>query len=338
MKRKHSILISILVLGALSVIFALALLFLGPGPVDASEGKILVRVERGSSAADVAAILRDQGLIRNKALFQILLRATGTDKKLKAGTYRIEKGLSAASIVALLAEGKISQVQVTIPEGSTSRAIADILERAGICGAEEFMAAIADKDLALKLGIPGSSAEGYLFPDTYLFPEKSAAEEIVRALARNFFKKIASLAPAMAETPKALYDSVVLASIVEREYRVASEAGLIASVFKNRLRIGMPLQSCATVVYVITEKQGKPHPKVVYYSDLAIADPYNTYLHRGLPPGPISNPGETALKAVFNTPQSDYLYFRLADGATGSHKFSRTFDEHTGDSIPVKGF
>jgi UPF0755 protein len=100
----------------------------------------------------------------------------------------------------------------------------------------------------------------------------------------------------------------------------------------------MALQSCATIVYIITEKQLKPHPQVVHYSDLEIPDPYNSYIHRGLPPGPISNPGETALRAVFNSPQSDYLYFRVIENSEGTHKFSKTFEEHTGEAIPVKGF
>jgi UPF0755 protein len=141
----------------------------------------------------------------------------------------------------------------------------------------------------------------------------------------------------MADKPR-LRENVILASIVEREYGVPQEAGLMASVFRNRLAIGMALQSCATVVYIITEKQDKPHPSVVYYSDLAIKDPYNTYIHRDLPPGPISNPGETALSAVFNSPKSDYLYFRLIDSSSRQHRFSKTFEEHAGETIPVKGF
>jgi len=321
---------------AIAIIAVFALLG-GPlgKPGDASA---LVRIEKGSSAAEVAALLRGQNLIRSKALFQLVLRVTGTDKKLKAGTYRIARGASAPSIMAILAEGRTSQLQVTIPEGSTTRIIGGILENAGVCGAAEFVMAAADPSIAAKFGVPGRGLEGFLFPDTYLFSEKSGAEEVIEIMTRNFFAKIKSLAPDALGDEKKLYDDVILASIVEREYRVASEAGLIASVFKNRLRIGMALQSCATVVYVLTEKQGKPHPKVVHYSDLAIQDPYNTYNRRGLPPGPISNPGETALRAVFNSPKSDYLYFRLIDEVKGLHKFSRTFEEHVGEAIPVKGF
>ena len=310
---------------------------LGGPPPGSGDPSILIKIEKGSSAAEVAALLRGQNLIRSKPVFQLILRFTGTDKKLKAGTYRIARGTSARSIITTLAQGLTSQLHVTIPEGSTIRMIGNILQNAGVCGSAEFAAAAQDPSIAIKFGVPGRSLEGFLFPDTYLFSEKSDPEEVIGIMTRNFFAKIKSLAPDALVNEKQFYEKVILASIVEREYRAASEAGLIASVFENRLRIGMALQSCATVVYVLTEKQGKPHPAVVHYSDLAIQDPYNTYKQRGLPPGPISNPGETALRAVFNSPKSDYLYFRLIDEVKGLHKFSRTFEEHIGEAIPVKG-
>jgi UPF0755 protein len=121
---------------------------------------------------------------------------------------------------------------------------------------------------------------------------------------------------------------VSLASIVEREYRVDDEAPLMAGVFFNRLQIGMALQSCATVEYVITEIQGRPHPERLFDRDTEIRDPYNTYMNAGLPPGPICSPGMVALNAVFNPAESDYLYFRLIDPAAGRHYFSRTLDDH----------
>jgi UPF0755 protein len=129
-----------------------------------------------------------------------------------------------------------------------------------------------------------------------------------------------------------------LASIVEREYRAIDEAPLIAGVFYNRLRIGMPLQSCATVEYVITEIQGKPHPERLFDRDTEIRDPYNTYIRSGLPPGPISVPSRIALDAVFHPQASDYLYFRLINPAEGRHYFSRTLDEHIqAGALYVKG-
>ena len=158
-------------------------------------------------------------------------------------------------------------------------------------------------------------------------------------MAQNFFDRLKTLVPDGSIDKKTLYDDVILASIVEREYRVASEAGLIASVFKNRLKIGMALQSCATVVYIITEKiRTNPIPKSFTIRIWQLPIHTIPIYIEALPPGPISNPGETALRAVFKSPKSDYLYFRLIDEVKGLHKFSRTFEEHIGEAIPVKGF
>ncbi len=138
--------------------------------------------------------------------------------------------------------------------------------------------------------------------------------------------------------PGELHRRIILASVVEREYRLPEEAPRIAGVFWNRLKIGMALQSCATVVYIITEVQGKKHPEVLYNRDIEIQHPFNTYLHPGLPPAPIANPGLTALQAVFRPEPSRYLYFRLLDARTGRHYFSETLDEHIrAGSLAVKG-
>ncbi|MDP2792210.1 MAG: endolytic transglycosylase MltG [Rectinemataceae bacterium] len=298
----------------------------------------ILRIEKGSTAGDIASLLEDEGLIGSRALFRALLKLSGAERKLKAGSYSIAEGSSIPAIIAMLSEGRTLQLTVTIPEGSTARSIGLILEKAGICSQSSFLSAATDPGLAERAGLPAHNFEGFLFPDTYSFPADAQADSIVLAMARNFFERLESITPGAANNKMQLRDNVILASVVEREYGVPEEAGLMASVFRNRLAIGMALQSCATVVYIITEKQGKPHPSVVYYSDLAIKDPYNSYLNRGLPPGPISNPGETALRAVFNSPKSDYLYFRLIDSSSRQHRFSKTFEEHTGETIPVKGF
>jgi UPF0755 protein len=145
----------------------------------------------------------------------------------------------------------------------------------------------------------------------------------------NFFSKIESISPSFREmSMQELNEIVILASIVEREYRLVQEAPIMAGVFNNRLRINMLLQSCATVEYIITEIQGRPHPNVLLYRDLEIQNPYNTYMYRGLPPGPISAPGVVALSAAMFPARTDYLFFRLVDPSSGRHYFSRTYDAH----------
>jgi len=326
------------------IVFGLALAamigaqFLPPGAASKSAEPTLLRIEKGATASEVASLLYNEKLIRSSLAFRILLKISGSDTKLEAGTYVIKRGTGPAAIARKLASGDTLKIPVTIPEGSTSRMIADSLQKAGVCASSEFLAAARDPSILARLGVPGATAEGFLYPDTYVFAGKTDAASIVETMTRNFFEKLAAIAPEGGKDSAALRDAVTLASIVEREYRVAAEAGLIASVFKNRLSIGMGLQSCATIAYIITERQGKPHPSVIKYEDLAIKDPYNTYRWRGLPPGPISNPGRTALDAVFNGPKTDYLYFRLVDEEAGKHRFSKTFEEHTGETLSVKSF
>lgn len=292
------------------------------------DGSYIVVVHPGESASSVGRRLQAAGLIRSASLWTILARIDS--EKVKAGTYRVDASHGTLAVRELLVSGKQLLIKVTVPEGYTTKKIAALLDSSGIVGYREFLEATRNADLLRSYGIPGTSFEGYLYPDTYLFPKAYPAERVVRAMVDTFLLRIEALSPKPLSAYAAgeLHEKVILASIVEREYRVNDEAPLIAGVFDNRLRIGMALQSCATVEYVITEIQGKPHPEVLYNKDIAIADPYNTYVNAGLPPGPISSPGRISLEAVFKPAASDYLYFRLVDPSEGRHRFSRSLDEH----------
>jgi UPF0755 protein len=297
-----------------------------------------IHVVAGETATSIGHSLKQAGLIRNETLFNVLIRLSGASKKIPMGTYKIRSASPMLSIVKKFVQGDVYKIKITIPEGYTSRMIADLMEKNSVCTAQQFLAKAHDSSFAESLGIRASSVEGFLYPDTYFFQESEAPDSVLRAMVSQFWKTIASISPGMLDDFKTLDQNVILASIIEREYRVPSEAKVIASVFINRLKIGMALQSCATVVYVMTEQYGMPHPDIVYYSDLALKSKYNTYLHPGLPPGPISNPGRISLEAVFNPSKSDYLYFRLADPLKGTHIFSRTFQEHSLAATRVKGF
>jgi UPF0755 protein len=292
-------------------------------------------VYTGESAMAVGRRLKDAGIIRSYYFWYMLSRL---DKGyLKAGTYRLELPASQMAIRSVFVTGQQFLIKVTIPEGVTLKKIAKILETAEICDAAAFLTAAAEKTLCAAYQIPGDTMEGFLYPDTYFFPRDYPASLVVRAMADTFFKRIAAL-HSKTLSPEELYQKVIIASVVEREYRVDEEAPLMAGVFYNRLDIGMALQSCATVEYVITEIQGRPHPTVLYTKDTEIQDPYNTYMRSGLPPGPISAPGAVALNAAFNPVRSEYLYFRLVDGAAGRHYFSRTLDDHIrAGALYVKG-
>lgn len=298
------------------------------GPVSAEpDGSAVYELRPGESATSAGRNLEAAGLIRSALLWNMVSRVDPVP--LKAGTYRLPAGSSLFEIREILVSGKQMLVRVTVPEGFTLRKTAAALEAAGVVGAADFLAAAEDRSLLDRYGVQGPSMEGYLFPDTYLFPRSYPARRVVAAMADAFFERLYSIAPETRSwTAQAVHERVVVASIVEREYRAADEAPLMAGVFLNRIRIGMALQSCATVEYVITEIQGRPHPEVLYNRDLEIPSPYNTYRQAGLPPGPIAAPGRVALDAAFRPKATDYLYFRLVDPAEGRHRFSRTLGDH----------
>jgi UPF0755 protein len=308
---------------------ALAFTFASRPALSIGSGSLFA-IEKGESAGAVGDALERKGLIRSALAFKLLAKVEGLGSSLKAGVYRIEPGMGTKRILDILVSGEQALAKVTVPEGYTLTQLAALLERQGIVGKADFLAAAHSSALLAELGIPASSAEGYLFPDTYFVPGAYSAEGVVRLMVKAFRDRAATIPGTAALSPKELHEKIILASIVEREYKSPEEAPLIAGVFTNRLRIKMALQSCATVVYVITERLGKPHPELLYDRDLELDDPYNTYKHRDLPPGPISNPGLTSLSAAIHPASTPYLYFRLVDQDAGIHHFSTSLEEHKG--------
>ncbi|MDR2760154.1 MAG: endolytic transglycosylase MltG [Spirochaetaceae bacterium] len=301
------------------------------------EGKVILEVHSGESATSVGRRLMEAGIIRSHYFWDFLSYINKS--YIKTGTYQLTLPVSQLEIRAVLVAGRQILRRITIPEGVTLKKTARILSDGGICDEEGFLAAAADREILNNYRIPGDTMEGYLYPDTYLFSPGYPPELVVKSMADTFFKRLVEIQnDALDLSPVELHKRVILASIVEREYRLDEEAPIMAGVFYNRLNIGMALQSCATVEYVITEIQGKPHPEVLYTRDTEIRDPYNTYIRPGLPPGPISAPGAVALNAVFHPLSSDYLYFRLIDPAEGRHYFSKTLDDHIkAGTLYVKG-
>lgn len=189
--------------------------------------------------------------------------------------------------------------------------------------------AASSASLLDQFGIPAENLEGYLFPDTYFFPRSYPAYGVVEEMVENFFRRLAEIAPESLQWDRnKLHQTVIMASIVEREYRRAEEAPLIASVFYNRIEYNIGLESCATLGYIITDIQNKPHPAFLTVEDKRIDSPYNTYKWAGLPPGPISSPGRVALEAAFHPAETEYYYFVLKNPDTGEHYFSEDLQEH----------
>ncbi len=303
------------------------------------EESVRVEIPSGMSVSGAAALLQEKGLIRNAKLFYYVARYPklkkllfrGADDEafvLRSGIYYISPSMNIVQIQSILASGQQEYIKVSLPEGLTISKIAAELEENRICSAQDFISVCKSTDFAAKNGISGESCEGFLFPDTYFLTAGMTAESVAQLMLDNFFNKIKEIPSLAAMNSADLYQTVVLASIVEREYRVESEAPLIASVFKNRLRRNIGLYSCATVEYILTEIEGRPHPERILIEDTKIDNPYNTYKWAGLPPGPISNPGLVALRASADTPKTNYYFFQIVDPAAGKHIFTTNFDEH----------
>lgn len=325
----------------LAVFLAAVLLFLklGAMPVsfEANAEEKRIEVPAGTSARKIAKDLKTSGLIRSELVFYLgarfpffrsVLIGNREPFSLKSGVYKISCSMSIPQIYRILSSGQQEFLRVSVPEGLTVSKIALKLENAGVCEVEDFKEACRDASLLENYRIPAESFEGYLFPDTYFLTPSMTGRAVVSIMVDTFFEKITEIQGLSELSPEKLNDVVVLASIVEREYRIDDEAPLIASVFKNRLAHNIGLYSCATVEYIITEIEGRDHPDVITYDDIAIDSPYNTYKWAGLPPGAISNPGMIALNAAAHPADTDYYYFRIIDSSKGKHVFSKNFSTH----------
>ncbi|MBM3266683.1 MAG: endolytic transglycosylase MltG [Candidatus Sericytochromatia bacterium] len=296
---------------------------------DPSDGRPQAfEVARGESFRQVAAKLEAEGFIRNAAAFRLLGEVRGAGRKIKAGFYSLSRTLAAADVLTVLTASGGDQVRVTIPEGWELRQIAAGLARKGVAGADEFLAAATDpapyqsRFAWLALLPAGATLEGFLFPDTYMVAAGMPVRSLIEMMLARFEQVAWAEIKDRAE-PLPPFESVVLASIVEREAARAQERPLIAGIYLNRLRLGMKLGADPTVEYALGRRQDAEHN--LTYADIAIESPYNTYKHKGLPPGPIANPGLASLRAVLRPERTEYLYF-VARG-DGSHEFSRSYRE-----------
>ena len=294
-----------------------------------AEKDYVFRISKGETVSIITRKLKETQIIRSELLLKIVSRIMDTEREFKAGYYRIPRSATSVEIHNLLISQNRNEQRVTFPEGWTIKKIGTHLEEKKIITHAEFVEAARSREIIELYNISGESLEGYLFPDTYFFPQDFSAPAVVDIMVTNFFKNLEEIVPEYRNMEKEeLQKKIIMASVVEREYRVPDEAPRIASVFYNRLRWNIGLESCATLEYIITEIQEKPHPEYITLEDKKIESAYNTYMWAGLPPGPISNPGRIALNAAFHPAQEDYLYFLLKEKNTGEHYFSKDLDEH----------
>lgn len=309
-------------------------IFVRPASTVVRSGSVRITVERGASTRAIAESLAQAGVVANPNMFRLATRASGADGRLKPGDYRFDAGSSYGAVISQLKAGPpISTVSVTIPEGLELKEIAKRLEEKAGISADEFMA-LADGGAPQFSGAHPyledayqGSLEGYLFPKTYQFVEGTTAEKAIEVMLGQFDKEIAKVDLTDAERRGlSLEDVVTIASIIEKEARLDAERPLVSSVIRNRMDRGAPLEICATIEYILPRKKFR-----LTYRDLRIESPYNSYLNRGLPPGPISNPGIASLQAAAAPAQTGYFYYVLT-GKDGSH----TFTESRADFLNAK--
>jgi UPF0755 protein len=311
--------IGIALLGA-AVLIATAKWMLSP--VMASAPDAIVEVRRGSSLGAVAQELESRGLIRSAVAFKWLARYRNQAGDLQVGEYRLSAALSPEEILSQIVEGHVAIYEVVIPEGLTAAQVALRLEAAGLADAADFADVVEDSTGAAALGVRGATLEGYLFPDTYRLPRGLSSRDVAKVLIDRFFEVWREIEPRAREQQLSMREVVTLASIVEKETAARDERPLIASVFRNRLKRGMRLETDPTVIYGIPNFDGNLRRRDLENA----ANPYNTYIISGLPPGPIANPGAESLRAVVNPAESDYLFFVSRND--GTHVFSKTYREH----------
>ena len=271
---------------------------------------------------EIAARLEEAGVVRDRWSFILLALARGSARRLKAGEYEIERGARAVDVLALIESGRVKQHTILHPEGATVAELARALETERLAAGDDVLRAARDPELLKTLAIEGPSVEGYLFPDTYQFVRGMSATEMLTRMVQRMRSK---LTPEIHERARqrnlSVHQLLTFASIVEREAVAHDERKVIAAVFWNRLKLDMPLQADPTVQYAVGKER-----RALTRADLQTDDPFNTYRHPGLPPGPIASPGLSSIEAVLDPAPVNYLYFVAEDDQR--HHFSRTVTEH----------
>jgi UPF0755 protein len=312
----------LLLLMAGAAAFYMDLQEFGRMPTGAPGEEHVITVEPGTPVALIAEVLERRALIKSAFKFKLLARLEGSDRRLKAGEYSFRPPLAPREILALMEKGVVRLHRLTVPEGLTIHQIAELVEAAGLARAADVLACATDPAYVRTQGLSADSLEGYLFPETYFFPGTVTAEGIIAAMLQRFRSTFSAdwerRALELGLTP---HEVVTLASLIEKETADPSERPLIASVFYNRLKRGMRLETDPAVIYGVRNFDGNLTRK-----HLETPGPYNTYLIKGLPPGPIANPGKQALEAALFPAETSYLFFVSRND--GTHQFSTHLAEH----------
>lgn len=296
-----------------------------PNTFNETTDEQVVVIEEKQTGAEIAQMLYEKGLIRSPELFRLALRISGNGAKLQTGYYQIPNKVNQTELIELLQKGHVKTVRVTIPEGYTIGEIAIALEKDRLVTAKEFLD--VSKNYVPYQYMYGPKpvtyrVEGFLFPSTYDIPVDASAKDIIDLMAREMNSQLTpDIRKQLDDENMTIFEFITLASLVEKEALFDKDREPIAAVFKKRLKLGMPIQSDASIQYIL----GYPKAHVTI-EDTQLQSPYNTYIINGLPPGPIANPGKKSLEAVLNAGDTEYLYF-VAD-KEGHNHFTKTYEEH----------
>ena len=286
-------------------------------------GGVYVDLPRGASERTIARLLAENGVVRSRVAFELLCRYRKS-RAMQAGEYFFDHPVTAFDVYDAVVNGRVYVKEFVVPEGFTMFDIAELAANNGFLTRDEFLAAARNSSLVRDLAPNAPSLEGFLFPATYEFPRHMTGKDMTEAMVKKFRQVWASVETVNAGPTRNIHQVVTLASLVERETPRADERPHVAGVFENRLRVGQPLQCDPTVAYALTLAgvyTGKLDSAALHF-----ASPYNTYRNKGLPPGPIANPGEAALRAALDPPPTEDFYF--VANTQGGHFFSKTLKEH----------
>jgi len=284
---------------------------------------MIVEIPKGAGLTNISSKLEQSGVIKNNKLFILYVMSKGWQNDLKAGEYEFDKGSTMADVVSKIVRGDVLLYRVTIPEGLTVNEIAGLLGKKGVVDEQVFILETQNKELLTELlGNGAISFEGYLFPETYSYSRSPSSQELIRLMVSRFKAVYEPLSDTRDKVNLTDREILTLASIIEKETGAAFERPMISAVFHNRLRIGMKLDSDPTVIYGMGER----YAGNLRRRDLREATEYNTYVIKGLPPGPIANPGKDSIMAALNPADVKYLYF--VSKGDGTHHFSPNYSEH----------
>lgn len=316
-----------LFLGLTTILGGLAFLEYEKRPVSSDKGAVLLEITPGMPLREISELLYQKGVIRNRWAFYWGMLQKNAFHRIKAGEYELSPSMSVNEVLNILIKGLVKRYAVVVPEGFNVFDIAMRLNEMGLCSFSAFLRVSRDSEFLKRMKVDADSLDGYLFPDTYWFVKKTPVERIAEVMVRRFWQvwnenDYETRAKAMNISVR---DVLTLASIIEKETSIPEERSLISAVFWNRLQKGMPLQADPTVIYgLLSEKE--PVRDTITAADLRTSTPYNTYVIKGMPKGPICNPGKDSIEAALYPANVPYLYFVAQ--ADGSHYFSSNLKEH----------